>query len=733
MKPASVVTALLALLVGTTSAHARVQVDASTGTFSLPKDERTVRIYDFESAQAIEGLSFVRRSVSGGTGALSIVPASEAFDPSMLTSGDDALEGEHALRLGTTGLLVGDPALFSEIRDGKFEATFWARSDGAGVDVQVYYDTDPTHLGFPAFASVRGVPTGRATNDGWAEFIAGPLDGSVWGVPAMGITVMQSRVGRGSDTSFLVDAFEIRKLRGEPTPEIACTQANVDAVCGAEGDCMFGHCVSSTVTWGLLPSPAQARAIGERWIHFATNLIGDRNAAARGRAIFEPEARRLIAYARSSRQFFGGLAQLVNDLRDNHTSFGGPFSSSVFVPQIAGASSSSLGACFGVVDKDLLGGGLGYAVFAATEKPLSKVPLRRGDVVTAIDGQEPKAWVDENWHRFASAMPNDPDADWGPSANDLSRLLATRASTVTLTRCASSDACGEGARETFTIPIGQIVHDAIRGGFPEDTSPAFACSQRFTNVVPPTGSGGDGSSDPVYTAIGDDGETRIQFDGFVADSAWKKNFSDALSPRPSKVVVDARMGHGGVLDAVQYLLDLTRGTSEPMGVIMLGRGTYEATDPPWLFTDLHGCVADSDSSMFWECFRSEASGSVTTKADPVAGSSRIAWLNTYDVSANDFMPRLLKGRSNFKIFAPHPTSGAFGAIITLPTVGINGFRGSIQIQDSRFADDLSTIASKRWESGHGVEPDVVVAEKLSDAIAGVDTIVETARTWLNAP
>ena len=34
------------------------------------------------------------------------------------------------------------------------------------------------------FASVRAVPTGRETSDGWAELSTGPIDASVWGVPA---------------------------------------------------------------------------------------------------------------------------------------------------------------------------------------------------------------------------------------------------------------------------------------------------------------------------------------------------------------------------------------------------------------------------------------------------------------------------------------------------------------------------------------------------------------------
>lgn len=711
-----------------TTAHARATFDAQTGSLHLANDVDTLRSYDFETPEGVKALSFVKR---GQDGDLSAATSDTAFDPNMLTDAEDAVEGSHALRLNTTGLLLRDDALFQKVKDGKFEVTYWTRADGSRGELQVFYGKDATALGYSAFASVRGIPTGRETSDGWVEFVAGPLEGSIWGVPVAGITITQSRVGRGKTTSFLVDALEVRRLPGTTQPALVCTQDNVDDVCGAEGDCMFGHCVSSTVTWGLLPSASQAKDIADRWTYFASRLIGDRNAAAYGRTTFAETTKDLPTTAKSSRQFFGALNRLVNGLRDNHTSFGSPTNFSTFAPQLSYATSSVLGACFGVVDKDLAGGGLGYAVFQATESPLTKKPLRRGDFVVAIDGKDPKAWVDAIWPRFARAMSNDPSSDWGPSANDLSRLIALRASNVTLSRCASKTACGDADRETFTIDLHPIVYDAIVSGTPDDVSASILCSQRFSDTVPNDGNSGDGSEDPVYTTIGSDGETRIQFDGFVANGNWEASFTKAFASRPAEVLMDARMGHGGVLTAVQHLLDILRSKSDPMGVLMLGRGTYEFTDPSWIFTDLQSCGGSSGNS-FWLCMQANASGSFTSNADPTGVASRVAWLNTYDVSANDFMPRLLKGRANFKIFAPHPTSGAFGAIISLPPQGYGWSGGSIQIQDSRFSTDLSTIADKRWESGHGVEPDVVVAEKLSDAIDGVDTIVETAKAWLKS-
>jgi hypothetical protein len=93
----------------------------------------------------------------------------------------------------------------------------------------------------------------------------------------------------------------------------------------------------------------------------------------------------------------------------------------------------------------------------------------------------------------------------------------------------------------------------------------------------------------------------------------------------------------------------------------------------------------------------------------------------------------VKGRENLKIFSPGPTSGAFGSISSIPSFLIGWGGGSMQMQDSRFGATFADFASARWESGHGVEPDVVVVQKLSDAIDGVDTILQAATAWLATP
>jgi C-terminal processing protease CtpA/Prc len=56
--------------------------------------------------------------------------------------------------------------------------------------------------------------------------------------------------------------------------------------------------------------------------------------------------------------------------------------------------------------------------------------------------------------------------------------------------------------------------------------------------------------------------------------------------------------------------------------------------------------------------------------------------------------------------------------------------GSIQYQDSRTGEDVASARVGRTVSGHGVVPDVVVTQKLSDLLQGKDTTLLAAQAWL---
>ncbi len=714
------------------------EFDAKAGVIRFSND--AARAWGFESAAEVSSSQiFTTKTSSGWPPKVTFTKLTEAPQiEALLTGSADAVEGQHALRVGSvnnaapTGVAIMDDALFKSLASSRIEVSMWARADGVTPSVVVQYAQPAWSIesGFD-FASVTSMRTGRETSDGWVEYTTGPIDGSVLGVPIRAIVLnVSSQAAKG--TSYVVDALEIKTAPGSLTPATACTQEDAETTCGPSGDCMYGHCVPSTITWGAMPTPEHRAEFATRWSHLASRLIGDRAASDYGRTTFTPAAADLAKYALSSRQFFGGINKLVNGLRDNHTSFGSPPAGfNTFNPMIQFGWSGALHACFGVVDKDLLGGGIGFGVFHAGDKPITGVPLKPGDVLTKIDGKDPKVWADAVIPGIARTSPNDARSDFGDYAENLSVAITTRAKEITITRCASATSCTGDDKREIVIPIAEKVfpHIVEHGGWGEDIE-YFGCSPRFRDSVAdfdePSSSG---SYEDLVTPRTVDGIVNVQFDGFSGQDGWKGKFTTVFNDKPAMVLMDARQGNGGTGDNVEHLLGLMRGRDERIGFITVVNGTYDDPSPASLFTIYRDCVG-GDASGFFSCFG--AWGFFSETDAPVGSKSKIAWLNTVDVSANDYMPRLLKGRSALKIFAPHPTSGAFGAITSFSSFmpGFSG--GSIQYQDSRFAATYDDFATVRWESGHGVEPDVVVMQKVSDAIAGKDTMLETARAWLKA-
>jgi len=711
------------------------EFDAQAGVVRF--SSAAVKTYGFESTSELTAAKLKLVKVNNSTGAVTLTDVTDVAQvQASLTDAKDAVEGARGFRVGAVtgqGLAIMDAAYFATLAGSRVEVSMWARADGAMPAVTVQYGKEWALDGGFDFASVTSMRTGRETSDGWVEYTTGPIDGSVLGAPIRAI-VFAAPSSRGTSTagvSYVIDAVEIKSVPGSLTAPTACIQDDVETACGPTGDCMYGHCVPSSITWGALPTPEHREQFASRWSHMASRLIGDRASSEFGRATFTPTARELGMYAVSSRQFFGGINRLVNRLRDNHTSFGSPPAGfNMFNPMVQYGWSGALHACFGVVEKDLLGGGLGFGVFHAGDKPLTGVVLKPGDVLTKIDGKDPKAWADAVLPGIMRTSPNDSKADWAHYAELLSAAVSVRAKEITITRCASATACdGDNKKELVIDIAGKLYpHIVEKGGFGSDLE-YFGCSPRFRDSVPDFDEASSTGYEDLVTPRTVDGIVNVQFDGFSGQNGWKDKFTSVFSEKPAMVLMDTRQGNGGTGDNVEHLLGLMRGKEEPIGFITVVNGTYDDPSPASLFTTYRSCVVGGATGYF-SCFG--AWGFFSEFDAPSGSTSKIAWVNTLDVSANDYMPRLLKGRSNLKIFAPHPTAGAFGAVTSFSSFMPGYSGGSIQYQDSRFASTYDDFASARWESGHGVEPDIVVTQKVSDAIAGKDTILETARAWLKA-
>ncbi len=640
----------------------------------------------------------------------------------------DAPEGLGALSLGgaagrPTGVLFPGKPLLARVASKRFSLTFWARSAGATSYLTAGYGTGAVFD--DGFARVVAIRSGRETSDGWTEFTTGTIDAEVWGVPLSGVLVATSPWAPAT-SGFAIDALEVIPEGGSPVAPVACTQANVESTCGAEGDCQYGHCIPGFAAWGPLPSRLHREQLVQRWIHLATRVQGDRNAKANAKALVT-EGPPLAWYATSARPFFTRLHALVNALRDQHTQFGYP-SAGLFFPVAFGGGTATTGACFGPGRHDLLEGKpLGYVVYGATKSPVG-TDLKVGDALTAIDGQPPLEWVKQQWAPRAGSTPNDPSADLGWSAQGLSWMLEKRAKTVEITRCAAADRCTGADRTVLTVNVADPMYDKVKGTGSLGSLPGyFWCSIRFKNAIDKFAPGVP-SENTVSGQVVRGDVLAVQFDGTYGIEEWSPSMRKLFEGAPrTKVLFDTRQGNGGHGFNAQTVVDLLRPKSQPIAQLLLpsagwdGAGTITS-----LLAAYDGCLTSGSGSSYTCLFGDHYS---TEEPTPVAGGARVAFLNLADVSANDFLARLVKGRTNLKLYGL-PTSGAFGSVSSVPPMLAGWGGGSIQMQDSVFSADPSGWPSAAFESGKGVPPDVVGAQRMSDALLGKDTLLEAAHAWL---
>ena len=127
----------------------------------------------------------------------------------------------------------------------------------------------------------------KVTTYGWVEYTTGSIDGAVWGVPIRAILLTTSS-GAPKGTTAVIDALEIRRVPGNPVAANACSPSDVDSNCGPAGDCLFGRCVPSSVTWGVLPSAEFRRDFAERWAFIASSIVGMISIVSTPSMIFPP-------------------------------------------------------------------------------------------------------------------------------------------------------------------------------------------------------------------------------------------------------------------------------------------------------------------------------------------------------------------------------------------------------------------------------------------------------------
>jgi hypothetical protein len=695
-----------------------------------------IATYGFESPQATAPLLRTIKS-SGPTWVYVPVVANGPIEVFVLDG--DAPEGGGYLHLAASqglGFALVDSATFAAVANRRIQISFWGRSEGMEPVLSVTWgnESDISTTAGSVWARVPAIRTGRETSDGWAEYSTGPIDGSVLDRPIHDL-ILTGRVPSATANTGLLfanpapsptDAFSLDAIEIRPAPGAVasgtCTAATVDEACGASGECFFGRCVDSATKWHPAPPLDQQQQIAARVVGWMTNFLGDRVATARADAAWVSQTLGLASATATAKTFWGGLRRQVNLLRDTHTSLGNPYNNittpfAFFVNAISGP----LDVCFGPTINDLGDGKLAWVVWK--RGPLAPAALQAGDVVSAIDGEDPKAWADRIDPLETFSLPVEPIADWADISTRLSTMLALHAGTITVTRCTPGGACT--AQPAFDVAGAAL--QAVSSGQTGNIN----CSVRFTETTP--GPLADASKLDVMSFANLDAQTvALEFDGFDPDpngNSWVAPLRTALAKNPPHVLVDAREGHGGFQSYGDVLVGQFRGPESPLSLVIAGRAAFDTPDAAPLFFDWTSCLANNVYT--WQCAATDLAVQQTAAGSPDNLNAKVAWLNTNDVSENDIAPAMLKGRANLRIFSPFPTYGAFGSRGGLPALVTDMHDGTIALGDSRIGVSVQAAeAGPGWLSGTGVPPDQLVTQTLSDVLAGKDTIVSAARDWL---
>ncbi|MGC4120373.1 MAG: hypothetical protein QM765_38485 [Myxococcales bacterium] len=716
-------TALLALaLAATPAVCAAAPFDEATGTVSL---EGAALSWDMESAGSDSLPSQLVLTASDING-------DEVSKDVLLfgTSSTPPMEGKNGLWMGKSveriDLTFGEP---SALVGRRVEVSFWMRPLGIGAVSSLAWWVGERVLG-----NVRMQPTGRRTDDGWLEVSTGPVDFALGGhvVPTLAIRVnrLQARgyhgTGVGSDPNGLVllDALEIADLGPAAVPDVRCTVASEPEDCGEVGFCHLGRCADGAAVAGRMPAEAIKGEYLDRRIFEVSRFFGNR-VLDRTRPAFlaKMQAAREATHALG---FWSNVIDAYQAIEDAHGS--PPYPSTTERPGI--------GMCLHLGEANRLPEAAAWParrlpmVFYADPASKASKALKRGDVLTSIDDLPVELSIQLAGPRLQHF--GSPLARAVATAPDVAAAAARAGATLGFSRCPAAIAATRVCKPEELVKVevdfyalyGEALWEAgDASGWSDDE---FACDFRFNRL------GGEVPTGEYYwTAMGDDGPVRVLEANGVPypeyPPVWGDTVRSALAPTADLFVIDERTGYGGTFYGVDAIC---APFANPDALVVTE--TIPALD---------GALDDLSLAAMENCFSQSfgysGCGSYTryTEGDYEGGrvgtlaTKKAAVLVGLDVSGNDWVTKLAKMRPGLtRIFGPANTFGGFGFVNSMASYLGEMTGGSGQVADSFLYRGERT--STAYESGGGVEPDEVVFQTQSDAIAGKDTLYERAKAWL---
>jgi hypothetical protein len=582
---------------------------------------------------------------------------------------------------------------------GSYRLAFFLKGDcvaGAAVD---YEDGSPGTVS-------QAFPTGRVTSDGWVEMGTQPfsVDGAKAGVDAR---FYLSAYAADMPIEVKIDAVEVVP-DGSFAALVACTGLDTGAACNAGQMCLAGWCRDVRGWFPPLPSDAERTKLAQYWRQKLTDTFG----LYELRKTTLPGALAIVDQmpgAQDNVSFWSRLMEAIRRLRDAHT-----YASANAVADFS--SPRALDACFVEGDADV-------SQAAAPSTPgLPDIlvshtgtgdtwGLAQGDRLVAVDGEHPLSWARKLmgpslWYWEA----DDPEQ----IANILALLrdlIALHAQSVSVVRCsAATEACSTAVEtiELAALPVliaPKLVDCDNRpflsvAGAPEDHDFGGGLGSTAKVVHGPVldATPQEAIYGLIWNSLMGDGER------WPVDLALKSAVQSFTTSRG--VLLDHRKGRGGTAVTANILVSFARTPYTPF----INAARNRASD--------EGPVDAAAAIQRFNLYKSEHDifGSPNAQTD-----IPVALLTTWDVSASDFLLKIMKGGPKVRLFGPGPSMGAFGTFMQYSTWGV--MRWSVGIEDAITPD--GTLLST-----HGVDPDELVVPKQSDLLAGKDTVHEAAMAWL---
>ena len=651
----------------------------------------------------------------------------------------DGLEGERALVMGgTSGEIVRvefGPAL-SRFEGRRVRVSLWYLPQGTEPTAAMAWHMGDEQTNNYRMSTLRLLPTGRRTTDGWVEISTQAFDYRTASISPGGLTLVDAQIYYGQynstapanpDARVLVDALQIEDLGPALVPEAACNSVNAASVCGTAGECMLGRCVDPAVTAGAALSDSVRRNYIDRALHEMDLFAGVRA----GRARLEEYKSTLGALAgeRDSSSFWKQSRVLHELMLDGHGS--SPSFGTSFLGHLQG------GVCLGPGVADLIDPGADPLapmpmVFDVSDSSLG-AELKRGDVLTQIDGVDAMSWVRDRPDAFY--FNGDPRGRDVLSLGSIMGAAIAKGATLRFERCDKPDAtsCTPNEVEIVEIDTAARFAQVWSGGEPANGFGFIHCDWRFERVQEPSSR----SYPQYFTAWRDEGDVRHLLINGVPDTTqsgqigtiWRSVVDSALSGGAERLIIDQRTGYGGTISTLALVV----------GHLLQPGNDVFASFYPWfgeivdetMRTMLRACSSNAqditrDCGLFYEVtpmLLSPRHGS---------GNARVALLNAFDVSGNDYLSRFAQFRqAPTRIFGYAPTFGAFGQSCSF--AGHLGEPSPMRYQchDTTFSAGAG-MPEGPFESGVGVVPDEIIYQTQSDAIAGRDTLLEAARAWVES-